>query len=77
MIAMFRSTEDKHSDPIMVEKRPRPLFPGQERVGAFHALAQMISNIFISSRKRTLIFFREKVAKQVCFSSFQLQRPRR
>lgn len=69
MIAMFRSAEDKHSDPIMTEKRPRPLLPGQERVGTFHALVQMISNTFTSSRKRSLIFFRGKIAKLVCFSS--------
>lgn len=66
MIAMFRSAEDKHSDPIKIESRPRPLFPDQHRVGIFHALAQMISNIFTSSRKRSFVFFRKAVARQVC-----------
>ncbi|KAL0640311.1 hypothetical protein Q9L58_000591 [Maublancomyces gigas] len=63
IIAMFRSAEDKHSDPVMTKRRPQPLFPDQHRTGAFHALVQMISNIFTSSRKRSLNFFLEKIAK--------------
>lgn len=70
-IAMFRSAEDKHSDPTSSSDRPRPIYPHQDRIGVFRALVQMISNIFTTSRRRPLVYFRQQVSIEVRFPCFK------
>lgn len=60
-MAIFRSADDQTSD----HDPQQPLFPYQERVGAFRALVHVISNIFQYSERTLLDIYNDKASRFV------------